>query len=59
MTPRIEIPSSIRSPSATGMVPTLREDDAKPSAQTAPSDAMSPAIVYVLFGDGEIDAGMI
>lgn len=42
-----------------GMALALRTDVAKPSATTAPSGRASRARVYVLLGDGELDAGVI
>jgi transketolase len=42
-----------------GMALSLRMRDAKPSAQSSPSARASPARVYVIVGDGEINAGVI
>lgn len=42
-----------------GMALALRSGTAKPSALTAPSGAASTARVYVLLGDGELNAGVI
>ena len=42
-----------------GMALSLRMRDAKPSSQSSPSARASPARVYVIVGDGEIDAGVI
>ena len=61
-TPGIEIPAGPLGHGVAvgcGMALGLRERDGKPSAQTAPSGAASPASVYVVLGDGEIDAGVI
>lgn len=43
----------------TGIGLSLRMRDAKPSSRTAPSARASPARVYVIVGDGEINAGVI
>jgi len=43
----------------TGMALSLRMQNVKPSSQTAPSSRASPARVYVIVGDGEINAGVI
>lgn len=61
-TPGIEIPAGPLGHGVAvgcGMALALRERGAKPSARTAPSGAASPASVYVVLGDGEIDAGVI
>lgn len=42
-----------------GMALALRSRVAKPSARTAPSGYASQARVYVLLGDGELDAGLV
>jgi transketolase len=42
-----------------GMALALRMDVAKPSAMSAPSASASRARVYVLLGDGELNAGVI
>ncbi len=42
-----------------GMALALREDVCKPSAMPAPSSRASRSNVYVLIGDGEINAGII
>lgn len=43
----------------TGMALALKMQGDKPSAQTAPSARAARAKVYVIVGDGEIDAGVI
>ncbi|MGA2639535.1 MAG: transketolase [Spirochaetia bacterium] len=43
----------------TGMALSLRMRGVKPSSQSAPSSRASPARVYVVVGDGEINAGVI
>lgn len=61
-TPGIEIPAGPLGHGVAvgcGMALALRERGAKPAARTAPSGAASPASVYVVLGDGEIDAGVI
>jgi transketolase len=42
-----------------GMALSLRMRDPKPSSQSSPSSRASPAKVYVIVGDGEINAGVI
>lgn len=42
-----------------GMALALRAGSAKPSASSAPSAHASTARVYVLLGDGELDAGVV
>lgn len=42
-----------------GMALALRADGIKPAARSAPSGHASRARVYVLLGDGELDAGII
>ena len=61
-TPGIEIPAGPLGHGVAvgcGMALGLRDRGTKPSAHTAPSGAASPASVYVVLGDGEIDAGVI
>ncbi len=43
----------------TGLAWVLSRDDAKPSAASAPSARASRARVYVLLGDGELNAGVV
>jgi transketolase len=43
----------------TGMALSLRMRSAKPSSRTAPSSRASAARVYVILGDGEINAGVV
>jgi transketolase len=43
----------------TGMALSLRMEDPKPSSQSSPSARASAARVYVIVGDGEINAGVI
>jgi len=61
-TPGVEIPAGPLGHGiaiGTGMALALRMRDAKPSAQTAPSARASAARVFVIVGDGEINAGAI
>jgi transketolase len=61
-TPGVEIPAGPLGHGiavGTGMALSLRMRDAKPSSQTAPSSRASPARVYVIVGDGELNAGVI
>jgi transketolase len=61
-TPGVEIPAGPLGHGiaiGTGIALALRVKDAKPSSQTAPSARASAARVFVIIGDGEINAGVI
>jgi len=61
-TPGVEIPAGPLGHGiaiGAGIALALRMRDAKPSSQTAPSARASAARVFVIVGDGEINAGVI
>ncbi len=61
-TPGVEIPAGPLGHGiaiGTGIAISLRMDGKKPSSQTAPSSRAAKARVYVILGDGEINAGLI